>query len=214
MIALFVFAVGYLLGSVQPGLLIGRIWRGVDVREYGSGKTGFTNTLRTVGIAPALLVVTLDIAKGAVPVLLGRLVFDDPLAASLGGLGSVIGHIFPLLAGFRGGRGVATSFGAFFAMAPVPALGAALTGLTVLGLTRYVSMMSMVCVPAGLLGMAVYVALGWLHPAYLIFGVAVTVAVEVSHIGNFRRLIAGTEPKVGQGGSRRPNGPVRPAGSA
>ena len=208
MTALFLFAVGYLLGSVQPGLLIGRIWRGVDVREYGSGKTGFTNSLRTMGMAPALLVVALDIAKGVVPVLLGHLMLHDPLAASLGGLGSVIGHIFPLLAGFRGGRGVATSFGAFLAMAPVPAVGAALTGLAVLGLTRYVSMMSMICVPAGLLGMVVYVALGWLHPTYLIFGVAVTAAVEVSHLANLRRLLAGTEPKIGQGGGRRPVGLV------
>ena len=206
MAVLFVLAVGYLLGSVQPGLLLGRLWRGVDVREYGSGKTGFTNTLRTIGIVPALLVVGLDIAKGVLPVLLGRLVFHDPLAAAMGGVGSVVGHIFPLLAGFRGGRGVATSFGAVFAMAPVPAVFAALTGFAVLGATRYVSVMSMVCVPAGLLAMAYYVSRGWLVPEYLIFGVVVTVAVEVGHLGNLRRLLAGTEPKIGQGGTRRAAG--------
>ena len=207
MITLAVLAVGYLLGSLQPGLLVGRLARGIDIREYGSGKTGFTNTLRTVGLPAAIFVVAVDIGKGIAPVLIGRLFFDDPWAATFGGLGAVLGHTWPVFAGFRGGRGVATSFGAFFAMAPFAALIAMGSGLVFLAITRYVSVMSMVGVPLGLVAMIASVYAGWLEPQYLIFGVAVTASVEFNHLANLKRLLAGTEPKLGQGGApRAPHG--------
>ncbi len=203
MITLAVLAVGYLLGSLQPGLLVGRLARGIDIREYGSGKTGFTNTLRTVGLPAAIFVVAVDIGKGIAPVLIGRLLFDDPWAATFGGLGAVLGHTWPVFAGFRGGRGVATSFGAFFAIAPLAALIAMGSGLVFLTITRYVSVMSMVGVPLGLVAMIASVYAGWLEPQYLIFGVAVTASVEFNHLANLKRLLAGTEPKLGQGGTPR-----------
>lgn len=201
------FALAYLLGSLQPGLLLGRALKGIDIREYGSGKTGFTNTLRTLGLMPALIVVIADIGKGFGPVLLARLLFDDPWTASLAGVGSVVGHTWPAFAGFRGGRGVATSFGAFLAMAPEPALIAIASGLAVLALTRYVSLMSMVGVALGLVALCVRVALDSLPPEYLLFGVAVTASVEFNHLENLKRLLSGTEPKLGQGGARRTAGP-------
>lgn len=204
--ALAVLVLGYLLGSIQPGLLVGRIYRGVDVREYGSGKTGFTNTLRTLGLVPALIVVFGDIAKGVLPVLAGSLIADSALAAALGGVGAVVGHTWPVFAGFRGGRGVATSFGAFLAMAPVPALAAILAGVAILAVTRYVSLMSMVGVALGLAVMIAFVANGRLAPEYLIFGVVVTLSVELNHLGNLRRLLRGTEPKLGQSGAPRAPG--------
>lgn len=201
--ALLVFAVGYVLGSLQSGLLVGRALRGIDVREYGSGKTGFTNTLRTVGLAGALVVVAVDILKGVVPVLIGRLVFDDPLAAALGGVGAVIGHTWPVFAGFRGGRGVATSFGAFAAVSPLAALITLVVGGAVLGTTRYVSLMSITAMLAGLGLLTAFVLAGWTDPEYELFGIAVTLSVELNHLGNLKRLLRGTEPKIGQGGVRR-----------
>jgi len=204
--ALAVLLLGYLVGSIQPGLLVGRIYRGVDVREYGSGKTGFTNTLRTLGLIPALIVVFGDIAKGVVPVLVGSLVAESALAAALGGVGAVVGHTWPVFAGFRGGRGVATSFGAFLAMAPVPALAAILAGVAILAATRYVSLMSMIGVALGLAAMIAFVATDRLAAEYLIFGVVVTLSVEFNHLGNLRRLLRGTEPKLGQGGAPRAPG--------
>ena len=194
---------GYLLGSLQAGLLVGRIYRGVDVREFGSGKTGFTNTLRTLGLGAAAIVLSIDIAKGALPVLVGHWLLDDPWAASLGGTGAVVGHTWPLFAAFRGGRGVATSFGAFVAIAPLAALALLVTGATVLAVTRYVSVMSMTGMLVGLAMLVALVASGRLDPAYLLYGVAVTLSVEVNHRSNLRRLLAGTEPKLGQGGVRR-----------
>jgi len=203
MTVLLVAALGYLLGSVQSGLLVGQLVRGIDVREYGSGKTGFTNTLRTVGLGGALVVVALDILKGAAPVLVGRFVFDDPLAAALGGITAVAGHTWPVFAGFRGGRGVATSFGAFVAVAPLAALLTLVIGGIVLGMTRYVSLMSMTGMLAGFTLLSVFVIAGWTDAEYELFGAAVTVWVELNHLGNLKRLLRGTEPKIGRGGARR-----------
>jgi len=203
MSALLLLVIGYLLGSVQSGLIVGKVYRGIDVREYGSGKTGFTNTLRMFGLGAASIVVALDIAKGLLPVLVGRLVFDDALGAALGGMAAVVGHTWPVFAGFRGGRGVATSFGAFLAVAPVAALVTLLIGGVVLATTRYVSLMSITAMLAGFLTLVVFVAEGWTAPEYLLFGFIVTLSVEINHLGNARRLLSGTEPKIGQGGVRR-----------
>ena len=206
MTVVLVAVLGYVLGSVQSGLLVGRALRGIDVREYGSGKTGFTNTLRTVGLGGALVVVALDILKGVAPVLIGRFVFDDPLAAALGGAAAVAGHTWPVFAGFRGGRGVATSFGAFLAVAPLAALLTLVVGGIVLGVTRYVSLMSITAMLAGFALLSVFVIAGWTDPEYELFGVAVTLSVELNHLGNLKRLLRGTEPKIGQGGVRRTPG--------
>ena len=194
---------GYVLGAIPWGLLIGRAAGGLDVREYGSGKTGFTNTLRAVGPIPAALVVVLDVAKGAVPVLAGSQLLDEPWAAAVGGVGAVIGHTWPVFAGFRGGRGVATTFGAFLAMSPLVAVGLLLASGLLLATTRYVSLMSMTGVGVGFLVLIAMVLLGRLPAEYLLFGAAVTASVELNHLENLRRLLAGTEPKLGQGGARR-----------
>ncbi len=198
-------AIGYLLGSIPTGVLVGRLY-GVDPRDHGSGKTGFTNALRSLGMAPALLVVAVDVAKGAVPVLAGSLLLDDPWAAALGGVAAVAGHNWPVFAGFRGGRGVATAFGGFVAMTPV-ALLLLLGAGAVLAATRYVSLMSITSVGLGFIVLVVLVTAGVLPAEYLLFGVLVTAFVELSHVSNIRRLLAGTEPKIGQGGAPRGQSP-------
>ena len=194
---------GYLLGSVQTGLIVGRLRGGIDVREYGSGKTGFTNSLRSMGLKAALLVLAGDLLKGVAPVLVGRFLLDDPWAAAAGGAAVVIGHTWPVFAGFRGGRGVATAFGAFLAVSPLAALIVVAAAALVLAATRYVSLMSVLGVAAGFAVLVGLVALGELNPAYLLFGVLAFAFVELNHLGNIRRLLAGTEPKLGQGGGRR-----------
>ena len=201
-------AAGYLLGSIPSGVLVGRLVTGRDVREFGSGKSGFTNTLRSAGTGAALVVLAADTAKGALPVVLGRLVFDDPWAVALGGLLAVAGHNWPLFAGFRGGRGVATSLGAFAAMAPAAALAVLALGVVVLAATRYVSVTSMAATAAGFAAIVALVLSGRLPEPYLLFAVGAAATVELSHLANLRRLLAGTEPKLGHGGSRR--GGVRP----
>jgi acyl phosphate:glycerol-3-phosphate acyltransferase len=204
MTALLGLAIGYLLGSVPVGLLVGRLAGVDDVRKYGSGKTGFTNALRTIGLRWALLVVLLDGLKGAAPVLIGRFVFGDPWAAAFGGVAAVVGHTWPLFAGFRGGRGVATSYGAFLAVSPLAALAVGAVSAVVLVIWRYASLMSVVGVFIGFVVLVALVFAGRASPEYLLFGVLTMLAVEFNHIGNIRRLLAGTEPKLGQGGARRP----------
>ena len=205
MIAALMVVGGYLLGSIPFGLIVSRVYRGVDVRDQGSGKTGFTNTLRSLGLGAALVVLTADVAKGAAPVLVARLVFDDPWAATLSGVAAMIGATFPVFAGFRGGRGVATAFGAFAAFAPGAALAVLVGGGAVLAITRYVSVMSMAATGLAFVVIVASVAAGWLAPHYLVFGAAATLAIQLNHLPNIRRLLRGAEPKVGQGG-------VRPAG--
>lgn len=196
--------IGYLFGSLPIGLLVGRAAGVRDIRAYGSGKTGFTNALRTLGLRWAVLVIVGDLAKGALPVLIGRFLFDEPWAAALGGLGAVIGHTWPIFAGLRGGRGVATAFGAFVAVSPIAGLVVGLVAAVILALFRYASLMSVVGVALGLVVLVVLVVNGSLAPEYLLFGVLTALAVELNHIGNIRRLLAGTEPKLGQGGTPRP----------
>lgn len=197
-------AIGYLFGSIPTGLLVGKLSGIPDVREYGSGKTGFTNSLRVMGIRWSIVVVSVDIGKGAAAVLIGRYLLDEPWAAALAGVLAVVGHQFPVFAGFRGGRGVATIFGAFVAMVPpIAAIAVAVFGITVLLIWRYASLMSVLGTAAGGALLLLLILIGETAREYLIFGLVAVAAVELSHLGNIRRLLAGTEPKLGQGGERR-----------
>jgi glycerol-3-phosphate acyltransferase PlsY len=200
-------AIGYLLGSVPFGFLIGKLTKGIDVREYGSGSMGFTNSLRTVGWLPALAVMVLDVCKGAAATLLaGHFLGDTQLLQALAGASAVIGHIWPLYVGFRGGRGVATGFGALLALVPVVALIVLPVGLAIVVLSRYVSLMSLTCT---LVAAALVIALAFLGHvgwATILFGVLSAALIFFQHRGNIKRLISGTEPKIGQGGVRRQPG--------
>lgn len=197
---------GYLFGGIPFGLLVGRFAGVGDLRSRGSGKTGFTNSLRTMGWKWALIVVVGDIAKGAAAVLIGRMVLHDPWAAALAGVAAVLGHIFPVYAGFRGGRGVATAFGAFLAVSPAAALVVVTFSIIILAVFRYASLMSVIGVFVGFVTVVGLVYAERLDEPYLVFALGTMLAVEISHVGNIRRLIAGTEPKLGQGGGQRPTG--------
>ncbi|MDA1010574.1 MAG: glycerol-3-phosphate 1-O-acyltransferase [Chloroflexi bacterium] len=196
--------VGYGLGGIPFGVIVGRLAGIGDVRQYGSGKTGFTNSLRTMGVKWALLVVAGDVTKGAAAVLIGQFVLDEPAAGAVAGAAAVLGHIYPVFAGFRGGRGVATAFGAFLAVSPLVALAVLAVSLVVLAVFRYASLMSVTGVFAGFVVVGVLALLGRIDASYFVLFAAPTMLlVELSHIGNIKRLLAGTEPKLGQGGDRR-----------
>ena len=199
-------AAGYLFGGIPFGLIVGRLAGVGDVRQLGSGKIGFTNSLRSMGLKWALLVVVGDITKGAAAVLIGRLILHDPWAAALAGVAAVLGHIFPVYAGFRGGRGVATAFGAFLGVSWPAALVVVAISIAVLAIFRYASLMSVIGVFVGFLAILLLVGMKRLEAEYLAFALLTMLAVEISHVGNIRRLIAGTEPKLGQGGSHHPTG--------
>lgn len=199
-------ALGYLLGSLPWGLIVGYAWLGRDIRDSGSGKTGTTNVLRTAGKVPAVLVMLLDIAKGAVPALVGRFVFDSNEVAAVGAGAAVVGHVWPVFAGFRGGRGVASTFGGVLGLAPAISIAFPLIGAALVGTTRYVSVMSVVGVPLCAAIIVAAAAGGWIDWSYAWYSLFATALVEYKHIPNIRRLLSGTEPKLGQGGDRPATG--------
>jgi len=194
---------GYLLGSIPVGLLVGRKAQGVDVREYGSGKTGFTNSLRVLGMKRSLPVFVGDFGKGALAALLPLFYTDDPWARALGGLAAIVGHVWPVFAGFRGGRGVLPGLGALAALNPLAlAIVVPVAGLTLIA-TKYMSATSIVGCTTGAIVFVAFAATGihpWSHAVAAVLGSSLIV---ILHRDNIKRLMAGTEPKVGRGGQRR-----------
>ncbi len=201
-----VIVVSYLVGSIPFGYIAGRVLKGIDVRDFGSGATGATNVMRSLGRGPFALVLAADALKGYGPVLVTWFLFESHDLQVASGLAAVLGHDFPLYIGFRGGRGVATSFGVFAALAlPVWVILLA-AGLFIILATRYMSLMSMITVPLGALVLLVLVLVeGGDHYTYskTVFGAFATALVLLRHGGNIRRLVQGTEPKLGDGGGRR-----------
>jgi glycerol-3-phosphate acyltransferase PlsY len=199
-------AIGYLLGSIPFGLVLGFAFTGKDIRTLGSGKTGATNVLRTSGKLAAALVVIADIAKGTVPALLGRYLWDDAGVAAAGAAAAVIGHVWPVFAGFRGGRGVATSFGGVLGLVPLLAIAFPLAGALIIASTRYVSLMSIVVTPLAALALIIAAAAGWTPWADAFYGLFAVALIEYMHLPNMRRLRAGLEPRIGRGGDRPATG--------
>ena len=189
------FAVlSYLLGSVPTGYLLVRLGSKRDVREMGSGSTGATNVLRVKGWKTALPVAVFDILKGFLPVMLALTWFDDPVFAALCGFLAVLGHCFPFAIGFRGGKGMATSIGAFAAIAWAPCLASLGVFIVVVSLTRFVSLGSILAVVAF---PAVYLAGGGPGEAAAV-ALAISAVVVFRHKSNIGRLLHGTERKLGE----------------
>ena len=201
---------GYLLGAIPFGLIVGRITRGIDLRDYGSHRTGATNALRTLGLRAAALVFLLDVGKGVASVVLARILFaDDPLvewAAAVAGFAAIVGHNWSVFIRFTGGRGVATSAGALGAMSPWTILILAPIVIGLIWRTRYVSLGS---ITGGLLA-PVITAVLWAADAASVPAIAYAAAsgllVTAAHADNIARLRAGTERKIGQKEAVRTDG--------
>jgi glycerol-3-phosphate acyltransferase PlsY len=191
--ALIVLA-AYLLGSVPTGYLMVR-WTGrKDVRDFGSRSTGATNVLRVGGWKTALPVAVFDVLKGFLPVFLAVRIFDDPLLAAICGFAAVVGHCFPFAIGFRGGKGVATSLGAFAAIAWVPCLASLGLFLVVVALTRYVSLGSIL----GSLAFPAVFLVAEGRKDVAIVAAALALLIVLRHRANIGRLFEGTERKLGE----------------
>lgn len=217
MIAKFVAVVilGYLLGSVPIGYLMARRRANVDVTQYGSGKIGTTNVLRTAGRRSAALVGTLDLLKGVVAVLLAGLImgpgylvvgnfgFGTLVAQVLAALAAVVGHNWSIFLRFRGGRGVATFFGGLIALCPIAAIVGGEIVIIGAGLTKYVSLGSI----AGAVGAyAILVPLTIMNGfplEYLLYALIGAVIIIVMHRDNILRLVRGNERRLGEKGEKR-----------
>jgi glycerol-3-phosphate acyltransferase PlsY len=183
-------AVGaFLLGSFPTGVVVAR-GRGVDLRKVGSGNIGATNVGRALGKPWAIFVLVIDALKGALPVLVARGLGQPPEIVAAAGLGAVLGHVFSLFLKGRGGKGVATSFGAALAIAP-PAAGAAFGVYALLyALFRISSLGSLAAVTTFPIFLWLF---GDRAPAHLAFAGAIAVVVLVRHTENIRRLVRGEE---------------------
>lgn len=190
--------VGYLIGAIPSGVLVGRL-RGVDPRASGSGRTGTTNALRSLGPRWALAVAAMDVGKGILAVAIGAAVASSAWGGPLAGLAAVIGHVRSVFIGFGGGRGVATGGGAMLVLVPLGVLVALLEMGFIVWRTRLVSLGSlMAAVTVPLVAAALYAA-GWIGIEPLVGAAAIGVVVVVAHADNIARLRAGTERRLGSG---------------
>ena len=207
MFQLLIIAVfSYLLGSIPCGIIVSKLWKGIDIREHGSKNPGATNVYRVIGPIPALIVLVLDIGKGLVATLwLGRISIGQPFLNPvsliiLAGIAVILGHVFPVFVGFKGGKGVATGLGVLISLAPVETIIALLLFLIIVGITRYVSL--------GSLSSATFILLAlifekyYLHkpisPVLLIMVLVIAIFIFYTHRSNIKRLLNGTENKFGR----------------
>ncbi len=197
----------YLLGSVPTAVWVSKKIYGMDIREYGSGNAGATNTFRVLGAKAGTGVMIVDMLKGFLAVklsLLSQYAWGSEAMTNLQiflGLAAVVGHIFPIWADFRGGKGIATLFGMILSIQPIVALGLVAVFLFMLFLTRYVSLSSIVASIA----FPVMIFFVFREPeiTYRIFALATAVLVILTHHKNINRLIQGNESKVKLGKRNR-----------
>lgn len=203
--------IAYLLGSIPTGYLAGKLLRGIDIREHGSRSTGATNVLRTLGKWPALAVLVIDVLKGVAAIVVARwfcpwlatelsaapptgLQVWVPWAVCLAGIAALLGHGRSIWLNFTGGKSAATGLGVLLAMSWPVGLGAAIVFGIVLALARIVSLSSMLAALT-----AIILVCGFAHPwPYRLLVIAGGLYVIVRHRANIQRLLAGTEPRLGE----------------
>jgi glycerol-3-phosphate acyltransferase PlsY len=187
----------YLLGSIPFGLLLTRLFGGVDVRKSGSGNIGATNVARVAGPLAGILTLLFDAGKGAAAVWLAGTISNESAAwMTIAALAALLGHCFPIWLKFRGGKGVATAAGAFFVLCPVALLGSVIVFLLVVFFWRYVSLASISAAAA--MPLLIYLLWAPHHapPPIVTFGSLAAAAIIIyKHDGNIQRLVQGEEPK-------------------
>jgi len=203
--------IGYLWGSIPAGYWIGKLMRGkdFDIRAYGSHKIGMTNVLRTLGRGPALIVFVFDLSKGIGPTLIATHVpffYGAGWGPTVAGLAALIGHIYPVFIGFKGGRGVLTGAGALLVISPLTFLISLIVLAITILTTRYVSLGSILGSLTAIICGIVFFVIGRVNPeffakvtlAQLVFMVIGPAIVIIVHYDNIGRLLSGNERKLGQ----------------
>jgi glycerol-3-phosphate acyltransferase PlsY len=183
----------YLLGSVPTGIVISRLMGKGDPRKSGSGNIGATNVGRTSGRLAGALTLLGDVLKGGVPVLLSLLYYPESLFVSLVGLAAFLGHLFPVYLGFKGGKGVATGLGVMVVICPLATLLSAVVFVVTAALKKYVSLASMLAAAM----LPVFMSFDTKGRNYVGMGVVVAVLVIWKHKDNIKRLVSGTENRIG-----------------
>ncbi|MEG6521084.1 glycerol-3-phosphate 1-O-acyltransferase PlsY [Desulfotomaculum sp. 1211_IL3151] len=189
---LMITAGAYLIGSIPFGFLLARFWKGIDIRQHGSGNIGTTNVWRTLGKVPGIIVLIFDMLKGISAVLLAKQLENTDIHVMAAALAVMAGHSWPLWLKFKGGKIIATGAGAILALAPIPLLLAFLVWLTTVAISRYVSLGSIL----GAISLPIWVALFNQNKNYLIFSIVVACFAVWKHSANIGRILKGTEFKI------------------
>ena len=201
MITVLLILIAYVLGSIPNALWVGKTFKNIDVREHGSKNTGSTNAARVLGPKLGIFTLILDILKGALPTYLGIVLGADLLTRMTGidkldiiviGMAAILGHTFSLFLKFKGGKAVATTLGVFLVLVPYAILILLVVFFVIFGLTKYVSLASVISAVA--LPIAVYFTTR--HIPLTILGIIIGLLVIIRHKENIKRLINGTESKL------------------
>ncbi len=195
LIALFILA--YFSGALPNGVFVGKGFRGIDIREHGSNNSGATNAFRVLGAKFGILVLVLDALKGFLPLYIGALLGLRGNTLVLLGVSAVVGHTFSPFLNFKGGKGVATSLGIFLYLAPIPMLITLLTFFVVVGITKFVSLgsiVSSVLLPTLIFFMPVNSYVSDSNGVFFISAILGSYII-FKHRANIKRLLNGTENK-------------------
>lgn len=193
----------YFTGAIPTSYLLSRFFAGIDLRQHGSGNLGATNLYRVLGWKYAIPAAVVDIAKGVIPVLVfGPQVSDSQLFALACGVAAILGHVFSVFVGFKGGKGVATAAGVMLGLAPLALAVSAVVWALLVRLTGYVSVGSIAA--AAVLPLAVYLLEDSSSPALLWIAAAIAAGVILLHRRNIQRLLKGTENRFGRRATSTP----------
>ena len=200
MITILLMALAYILGSVPNALWIGKVFKGIDIREHGSRNTGSTNAARVLGAKLGILTLILDVSKGLVPTLMAILLkvdfFENLTKISnfdyvLVGICAILGHVFSMFMNFKGGKAVATTLGVFLILVPKAILFAAIVFFVVFAVSRYVSLSSVLAA----ISLPIFIYFLYQQTIYVILGILIAILIVVKHRSNIERLKNGTESK-------------------
>ena len=192
---IIIFLAAYMIGNINPAIILGKI-KGIDIRKEGSGNAGMTNTIRVMGLGAGITVFVVDVLKGFVAVTLGYSL-GSTYGAMAAFAGVVLGHCFPAVFGFKGGKGVASAFGAALALNWISALAALLIAGVLFGITRRMSIASLAAALA-------YPALVWyFKPEYFYFAICAAAFLMIMHLANIKRIAKGEEKPLTIGGSNK-----------
>jgi glycerol-3-phosphate acyltransferase PlsY len=199
LVAVGVIVAAYLIGGIPWGIIVARIVGGPDPRTLGSGRTGGANVMRALGPRAALAAGLLDAAKGSVAVLLAVVLGTPPIVQVLAALAAILGHSRSPYIGFRGGRGVATAWGALLVIQPVVGLLAVPVFVGIVAATRISSLASLTTSVFCAIGLTVTVIVVPMSPAYLVFAIGGLAMIWLFHADNIQRLLAGQERRIDEG---------------
>jgi len=185
--------IAYFIGCINNAYILTKIYKKMDIRNYGSGNAGATNVLRVLGYKAALPVFILDFLKGVLAVLIG-LFLAGPVGSMLAGIFVVCGHNWPIFLGFRGGKGIATSLGVIITVNPILGLVAFAIGVLVIAVSKYVSLGSI----TGTISFVLLNLFFWISLETFVFSLILASMAIFQHRSNILRLISGTESKLGQ----------------